>query len=89
MTDRQIPIRWLSMSTEIEKFLSTIEQFLSESGTSPTRFGREFAGDNSFVFDLRKGREPRSEVRRRVIQAMEASSSFSTGASLIHSDEVA
>ncbi len=88
MTDRQIPIECLFMTTEIETFLSTIEQFLSESGISPTRFGKEFANDPLFVFQLRAGREPRSETRRKVLSALSASSTFSAASSVIHSGEL-
>ena len=34
-------------------------------------FGREIAGDPLFVFDLREGREPRSETRQRIVRAMQ------------------
>src|SRR5690606_16697257 len=38
---------------------------------TPTRFGRAVAGDPLFVFDLREGREPRSETRQRILKAMQ------------------
>ena len=34
-----------------------IEQYLSRSGTSPTRFGRQAARDPQLVLDMRRGRE--------------------------------
>ena len=43
-----------------------IEIYLRRSGTTATRFGREVLGDPRFVFDLRKGREPRSPTAARV-----------------------
>lgn len=35
-----------------------------------TRFGKDFAGDPLFVFQLRKGREPRTDTRQRIVEAM-------------------
>ena len=37
-----------------------------------TRFGREAVKDPRFVFDLRRGREPRSGTIRRVRAFLEA-----------------
>ena len=48
--------------------LRRIETFLSRSATTPARFGREAMGDPRFVFDLRKGREPRPATVRRVAE---------------------
>lgn len=48
--------------------LSTIERHLRQTGTAPTRFGREAVGDPRFVLDLRNGREPRPETVKRVAQ---------------------
>lgn len=59
--------------SDIEYFKQTVEAFLQARGWSPTRFGREIAGDPLFVFDLRSGREPRSETRQRIIKAMQTS----------------
>ena len=56
--------------SEQSDFLRLVETFLQQNGWSPTRFGRELAGDPQFVFDLREGREPRSETRQRIGQAM-------------------
>jgi len=39
--------------------LREVEKFLNRSQTAPTRFGRDAVGDPRFVFDLRRGREPR------------------------------
>jgi len=46
--------------------LREVEKFLHRSETAPTRFGREVVGDPRFVFDLRKGREPRPLTVARV-----------------------
>jgi len=43
-----------------------IEAYLRRTGTSPTRFGRETVGDPRFVWDLRRGREPRLRTVQRV-----------------------
>lgn len=52
--------------------LSEVERFLRRSQTAPTRFGREVVGDPRFVFDLRRGREPRQRTVSRVRQFLEA-----------------
>lgn len=57
--------------TEIEKFRNEVEGFIAQLGLSPTRFGREYAGDPLFVFELRKGREPRTDTRAKVLAAMQ------------------
>ena len=46
--------------------LREVEKFLKRSETAPTRFGRDVVGDPRFVFDLRKGREPRPRTVARV-----------------------
>lgn len=46
--------------------LRTIERHLQRTKTTPTQFGREAAGDPCFVFDLRRGREPRPRMIQRV-----------------------
>lgn len=46
--------------------LRRIERHLRHSGTPPTRFGRDAVHDPRFVFDLRKGRTPRSCTASRV-----------------------
>jgi homoserine dehydrogenase len=56
--------------SEIDEFLQAVEAFVADKGWSPTRFGREIAGDPLFMFDLREGREPRSETRTRITKAM-------------------
>lgn len=57
--------------SDIETFRQAIESFISSRGWTPTRFGREIAGDPLFVFDLREGREPRTETRQRIAKAMQ------------------
>ena len=59
--------------TELERFRETVEHFITANGLTPTNFGKEFAGDPVFVFQLRNGREPRSETRRRILDAMASS----------------
>lgn len=56
--------------TDLERFRKTVERFISEKGISPTRFGREYAADPGFVFQLREGREPRSDTRAKVLAAI-------------------
>jgi hypothetical protein len=46
--------------------LRRIERHLRRSGIAPTRFGRDSVSDPRFVFDLRRGREPRPVTERRV-----------------------
>ena len=48
------------------KLLREVEKFLNRSQTAPTRFGRDAVGDPRFVFDLRRGREPRPVTEKRV-----------------------
>lgn len=61
--------------TEIDLFRAEIEAFLSERGMSPTTFGKTFAGDPLFVFQLRDGREPRTDTRKRILDAMRETAS--------------
>ncbi len=51
--------------------LRRVERYLRRSGTAPTRFGREAVGDPRFVFDLRNGREPRTDLSTRVTSYLE------------------
>lgn len=57
--------------SEIDDFKKSVEAFLAAHSLSPSRFGGEIAGDPQFVFDLREGREPRSETRLRIAKAMQ------------------
>ena len=52
--------------------LRRIERFLRKSDMPATRFGRETVRDPRFVFDLRSGREPRSDTERRVHDWLDA-----------------
>ena len=56
--------------SDIQSFRDAIEAFIAARGWTPTRFGRQIAGDPLFVFDLREGREPRSDTRARILKAM-------------------
>ena len=57
--------------SDIASFRLAVESFISARGWTPTRFGRTVAGDPLFVFDLREGREPRSDTRSRILKAMQ------------------
>ena len=46
--------------------LKDVERFLNNRNFSAARFGREAMGDPRFVFDLRRGREPRKETVEKV-----------------------
>lgn len=46
--------------------LRTIEVGLQRAGMTPSRFGREVAGDPRLVFDLRNGRQPSPRTEARV-----------------------
>lgn len=52
--------------------LREVEKFLHRSDIAPTRFGREAVGDPRFVFDLRRGRDPRPRTVARVLAFLEA-----------------
>jgi len=47
--------------------LRRIEKHLRATDMPAARFGREAVRDPRFVFDLRRGREPRPETERRVL----------------------
>jgi len=57
--------------TDLEHFQQAVEQFIADKGMTPTEFGKQFAGDPLFVFQLRKGREPRTATRQRVLAAIQ------------------
>lgn len=50
----------------IETFRAEVEGFLAETSQQPTKFGAEAVADPNFVFDLRKGREPKAGTIDRV-----------------------
>lgn len=47
--------------------LPVVERHLRAHAIPPSRFGRMATGDPRFVFDLRRGREPRAATRDRVL----------------------
>lgn len=51
--------------------LLAVERHLRRSDLAPSRFGRDVAGDPRFVFDLRRGREPRAATAKRVLAFIE------------------
>lgn len=55
-----------------DPLLAVVEKFLIKSGMKPTTFGRNAAGDPSFVFRLRRGRDLRRKTREKVSQYIRA-----------------
>ena len=47
--------------------LMVVERHLRTTAVSASRFGRQVSGDPRFVFDLRRGREPRPATAARVL----------------------
>lgn len=47
--------------------LTHVERCLRKRNIAPSRFGREVAHDPRFVFDLRRGRQPRPVTAARVL----------------------
>lgn len=47
--------------------LMAVERHLRNGAVSASRFGRQVSGDPRFVFDLRRGREPRPATAERVL----------------------
>ena len=76
---RADPIGCWEMS-ELDSFLKSVERFLERQGWSATRFGREMASDPQFVFNIRQGREPREETRKKIIQMMKQAEQQATNA---------
>jgi len=60
------------MGTTTVNLLREVEKFLKVSDMPAVRFGRESVKDPRFVFDLRKGREPRPRTIARVRAFLEA-----------------
>lgn len=54
----------------LEEFKKAVEGYISKHGITPTAFGKQFAGDPLFVFQLRDGREPRTATRTKILAAM-------------------
>ena len=59
-----------SPMSEIEEFKAKVEAFIEEHEMTPTQFGKRFANDPLFVFQIRDGREPRTATRRKVLDAL-------------------
>lgn len=57
---------------DIDRFKAAVERHIVETGTTASGFGKKFARDPNFVFNLRQGREPRRAVRERILTAMQA-----------------
>ncbi len=51
--------------------LRSIEKHLRERDMAPAAFGRHAIGDPSFVFELRRGREPRPRTVTKVLAYIE------------------
>ncbi len=60
------------MGTFIVHILRDVEKFLKNSSMPAAKFGREAVKDPRFVFDLRKGREPRARTVERIRAFLEA-----------------
>ena len=54
------------------QILRDVEKHLKNSNMPAARFGREAMGDQRFVFDLRKGREPRPRTIQRIRAFLES-----------------
>jgi hypothetical protein len=52
--------------------LREVEKYLKISNVPAARFGRDAMGDPRFVFDLRKGREPRPRTVSRILAYLES-----------------
>ena len=52
--------------------LREVENFLRTTNIAPARFGRQAMGDPRFVFDLRRGREPRPRTVARIRRFLES-----------------
>src|ERR1700709_1804807 len=57
--------------SDLDSFRQSGETVIAHRGWPAPRFGRAIAGAPLFVFDLREGREPRSETRTRILKAMQ------------------
>lgn len=60
----------MAFMNEVEAFKDTVEKFISEQEMTPTAFGKKFASDPRFVFQLREGREPRTSTRNKVLSLL-------------------
>lgn len=66
--------------------LAKVERHLRHSAQSPSRFGRDVIGDPRFVFDLRRGREPRAATAARVLAAIAGGSPATSSKSLLYQE---
>ena len=57
----------------MQVLLKAVEQHIIETGTPPTRFGRDAVGDPKLVDDLRRGREPKHRTSARILAFIAAS----------------
>lgn len=69
-------VLWIGKMTS-DEFKALVETFMAQTGTSATAFGKRYAADPLFVFQLREGREPREATRERVLSAMSAKATTS------------
>jgi hypothetical protein len=46
--------------------LARVERHLRVTGTTPSRFGKDVAGDPRLVFDMRRGRIPNRPMHHRI-----------------------
>jgi hypothetical protein len=53
--------------------LRSVEKHLRQKRIPPAKFGREALGDPCFVFELRRGREPRRRTVEKVLAYMQRS----------------
>ena len=56
--------------TELEQFKTEIEAFIEKHQMNATEFGKKFCQSSNFVFKLRKGREPMTATRQKIIKKM-------------------
>jgi hypothetical protein len=56
--------------------LRRIERYLHKTRIAPTTFGRLCARDPQLVFDMRRGREPRLGLRRKITAYLDGREEF-------------
>ena len=75
------------MSCVYASLLQSVEKHLHQTGTSASRFGRDIAGDPRLVFDMRRGRQPKKPLQRRLMREVSAHGRLaSTGLGLEQGD---
>lgn len=60
------------------EFLQSVEKYIKDMKISSTSFGIKAAGEPSFVFDLRKGREVREKKQSDILRFMQNNYDIST-----------